>query len=270
MFYFFSKTITYLLTPAGWLVTALLFAFFVKKVHYRRRLIGLGLGIFWIFGNSFLMNELALWWEYPIQPNRLAFADSMNRVAVVLTGGMINGQKEIPASAPTRYGTQRFLLGREIDRAGQALYLYKTGAVQKILISGGAGYLPFQSEAVSDEGQMTAQFLIVAGVRPADITLENKSRNTHENALFTATMLRKYFGTNRCVLVTSAWHMRRAIACFQKEGVQVTPFPSSFMSIRRSFSPGDWLLPHEESFFDSYYLIRELVGYVTYKVAGYA
>ena len=191
MFYFFSKTITYLLTPAGWLITALLFAFFVKKAHYRRLAIGFGLCVFWLFGNSFLMNELALWWEYPVQPNRLAFTDSSNRVAVVLTGGMINGQKEIPASAPTQYGTQRFLLGHEADRAGQALYLYKTGAVQKILISGGAGDLPFQPTAVSDEGQMTAQFLIVAGVRPMDVILENKSRNTHENALFTAPMLRK-------------------------------------------------------------------------------
>lgn len=270
MFYFFSKTITYLLTPAGWLVATLLAAFFVKKASLRRRLIGLGMGIFWVFGNSFLINELALWWEYPVQPNLSAPTDSVRRVAVVLTGGMINGMTEIPASAPTRYGPTRFLLGREIDRAGQALYLYKTGAVQKILISGGSGNLPFQRAAVSDEGQMTAQFLVVAGVRPVDIVLEHRSRNTHENALFSASLLRKQFNTNQCILLTSAWHMRRAMACFQKEGLRVRPFPSNFIGRRRLFMPGEWLLPHEESFFDAYYLIRELVGYVAYNLVGYA
>ncbi|WP_461126779.1 YdcF family protein [Spirosoma aerophilum] len=270
MFYFFSKTITYLLTPAGWLVSALVLALFVKKTQYRRQLIGLALGIFWLFGNSFLMNELAIWWEYPIQPNGAASGDSVNRVAVVLTGGIINGQKAVPASAPNAYGANRYLLGREADRVGQALYLYKTGVVQKILISGGMGDLPFQTRDVNDEGQMAAQFLQVAGVRSEDIILEARSRNTHENAYYTAPLLRKRFNTNHCVLVTSAWHMRRAIACFQKEGVQVTPFPSNFLGGRRSMQPGDWLLPHEQAFFDSYYLVREFVGYITYKIAGYA
>ncbi len=270
MFYFFSKTITYFLTPAGWLVTALVLAFFIKRAHYRRWLIGIALGIFWLFGNAFLTNELALWWEYPIQTIAPAQTDSTVSVAVLLTGGMINGMKEMPVSTQSHTPDTRFLLGHEADRAGQALYLYKIGAVQKILISGGTGNLPFQPKDVSDEGQMTARFLLTAGVRPGDIVLENKSRNTHENAIFSAPMLRQYFHTNHCVLVTSAWHMRRAIACFQKAGVLITPFPGSFIGTRRSFLPGEWLLPREEAFFNSYYLIRELVGYVTYKIAGYA
>ncbi len=163
----------------------------------------------------------------------------------------------------------RFLLGREADRAGHALYLYKTGTVRKILISGGPGNLPFRRKTVSDEGQLTARFLIVSGVRPGDIILENKSRNTHENARFTARALRDRFGTNRCILVTSAWHMRRAVACFQHENVQPIPFPGAFLSSRRSFEPGEYILPREQVFTDAYYLIRELVGYVAYWVVGY-
>ena len=269
MFYFFSKTITYLLTPAGWLVTTLLLAFYTKNTRNRRRLISLAFGIFWIFGNSFLTNELALWWEYPLQKPPSVPADSSMQIAVLLTGAIANGMKEIPAANPDSTTNGRFLLGREADRAGQALYLYKIGVIQKILISGGMGSLPFQPKSVSDEGHIAAQFLITAGVRANDIILESKSRNTHENALFSAPILRQRFHTNRCVVVTSAWHMRRAIACFQKEGIIVTPFPSSFLSGSRSFAPGEWLLPHEEAFFNAYYLVRELVGYVTYKVVGY-
>ena len=258
MFYFFSKTLNYLLTPAGWLVVALLVAFFTKNPVRRRRLVGAGLAIFWFFGNSALMNELALRWEYPPAPLP---ADSTTTVAVLLTGGMTNPNKDVPDG--------RFLLGREADRAGQALYLYKTGAVRKILVSGGSGDLPFQRKAVSDEGQMTARFLTMAGVRPGDIVLEGKSRNTHENALFSARMLRDRFHTNRCLLVTSGFHMRRAMACFAKENVQTTPFPGSFISSRRVFEPGELILPHEQTFFDAYYLVKEMVGYVVYWVVGY-
>ncbi|GAB3993576.1 YdcF family protein [Spirosoma daeguense] len=267
MFYFFSKTFSYLSTPGGWLITALLLAFFLKKTQYRRRLIGIALAIFWLFGNPFLTNELALWWEYPISVVPDTQNDSTVHVAVLLTGGMINTRKEIPTEKGR--SSNRFLLGREADRAAQALFLYKTGVVQKILISGGNGSLPFQTEIVSDEGKMTATFLETAGVSPGDIVLENKSVNTRENALFSAKMLKQRFQTERCILVTSAWHMRRAVGCFQKAGVKATPFPASFISNRRSFSPGEWLLPHEEPFFDAYYLVREMVGYVTYWVVGY-
>jgi uncharacterized SAM-binding protein YcdF (DUF218 family) len=258
MFYFFSKTLYYLLTPAGWLVGTLLLAFFTKNANRRRWLTGIGLLVFWLLGNSLLVNELALQWECPPAP---VPTDSTVTVAVVLTGGMVNTSKDVPDA--------RFLLGREADRAGQALYLYKTGAVRKILISGGPGDLPFQRRPVSDEGQMTARFLITAGVRPGDIVLEGKSRNTHENALFSSRFLRDRFQTNRCVLVTSGSHMRRAVACFRKENVVVTPFPGGFFSSRRSFEPAEYVFPHEQTFSDAYYLIREIVGYVVYWVMGY-
>lgn len=267
MFYFFSKTITYLLTPAGWLIGILALAFLTKNVRRHRQFVGLAFGVFFVLGNAVFTNQLALWWEYPIQATPLPPTDSIQRVAVLLTGGMINGMTEIPANDANR--TNRFILGPEADRAGQALYLYKTGAVRKILISGGAGNLPFQAQSVSNEGRIIARFLRVAGVRPDDIMLEQRSRNTHENAVFSAQVLLKMVKTNQCVLVTSAWHMRRAVDCFQKEGIRVQPFPAAFISEQPVYLPGDYLLPREEAFLDAYYLIRELVGYVTYWVMGY-
>ncbi|GAB3894987.1 YdcF family protein [Spirosoma agri] len=258
MFYFFSKTLYYLLTPAGWLLTALVVALFTKKALLRRRMVLVALLVFYVFGNPFLMNELALAWEYP--PTVIP-ADSTQRVAVVLTGGMTNTKKETP--------DHRYLLSHEADRAGQALYLYKTSVVQKILISGGSGDLPFQERDVNDEGQMIARFLETAGVRPADIILEDKSRNTRENAVFSAKLLRKRFPAYQYVVVTSAFHMRRALGCFRKEGILALPFPGAFMSSRRSFAPSEWLLPHEEPFANAYYLVKELVGYTTYRLVGY-
>ncbi len=258
MFYFFSKTLSYLLTPAGWLLLTLLIAFLTKNQVRRRRFVGLALGVFGLFGNSVLTNELALWWEYAPAPQPTVANPA---TAVVLTGGMMNVVKAVPDN--------RFLLGREADRAGQALFLYKSGAVQTILISGGTGDLPFQTQAARDEGQTTARFLTMAGVDPNDIAMENKSRNTHENAVFSARILRERFHTNRCVLIASAIHMRRAAACFRREGVVAAPFPGSFLSGPRQFAPGDWLLPHEQAFADSYALMKEIAGYGVYWAMGY-
>lgn len=258
MFYFFSKTLSYFITPAGWLVAALLLALFTKKPARRRWGLGLALGIFWLFGNPFLINELVLAWEYPPAP---VPTDSSARIAVVLTGGMTNGEVPVPDS--------RFLLGPEADRAGQALYLYKRGVVQYLLISGGNGGLPFQRNVLSDENEATTRFLQGAGVRAGDMLYENKSRNTYENAVFTARFLRQRANTNRCVLITSAWHMRRAVGCFQKAGLVVTPFPGGFRSHPRTFLPGEWLLPNAQTFFDAHVLLKEVTGYGVYRVAGY-
>lgn len=258
MFYFFSKALAYFLTPAGWLLALLLVAFLTNRSPKQRRPIGAALLLFWLVGNSFLVNELALWLEYPPAP---VPAGPARRVAVVLTGGLVNDRKPVP--------DDRFLLASEIDRAGQALYLYRKGAVQKILISGGVGDLPFQTRSLQNEGQMTARFLMMAGVRPGDIVLESKSRNTHENAVFSARVLRQRFRTEQYVLITSAWHMPRAAACFANEGVRVVPFPSSFISSQRTFMPGEWLVPHEKAFGDAAYLLKELVGLVAYWLAGY-
>jgi uncharacterized SAM-binding protein YcdF (DUF218 family) len=59
------------------------------------------------------------------------------------------------------------------------------------------------------------------------IVLEDQSRNTYENAVFTAQLagINKH---NRWLLVTSAWHMPRAMATFEKAGWNVTAYPVDF------------------------------------------
>jgi uncharacterized SAM-binding protein YcdF (DUF218 family) len=261
MFYFFSKLISYIITPAGWLFATLLLARFGRSEQFRKRAVTTSLALFWICGNGFLTNELMLAWEVPPQPLPVFAPTDSIRVAVVLTGGMINPQRAVTPTRP--------LLAREADRAGQALFLYKTGVVNRIIISGGQGNLPFMKTAVADEGQSIRQFFILAGVRPVDIVLENRAKNTHENAEFSVRLLRQQFRTNRCVVVTSAWHTRRAVGCFQKSGLVVQPFPGAFLGESRNFTPGNWLLPSEKAFGDAFWIIREVVGYMAYLLAGY-
>ncbi len=59
--------------------------------------------------------------------------------------------------------------------------------------------------------------------------LEEKSRTTHENALFTADLLQKE-GYGRILLVSQAWHLARAVPVFEAQGLTVTPAPMQFSS----------------------------------------
>ena len=259
MFYFLSKTAGYFLTPAGLLLACLVGALLVKR--YRRNLILITLALFWLLGNGFLVDELARIWEAS-PTTTLPPPDSTTRVAVVLTGGMVNANLPVNPARP--------LLGGQADRLGQALYLYKTRQVQKILISGGSTSLFFLGKEAMHEGEQAMQFLHLAGVPVADLLWETRSRNTRENALFSASVLRNRYHTNSCVLVTSAFHMRRAEACFRKVGIHPLPFPAAFLQQPRDTAPiTDFLVPHEQTLAESLLLIRELFGYTAYRVAGY-
>jgi uncharacterized SAM-binding protein YcdF (DUF218 family) len=96
-------------------------------------------------------------------------------------------------------------------RARYALLAWKSGGYKTIVVTGGAG------PAIRD-------FLIGGGV-PADAILaEWKSTTTRENAINTAQLLRGVEGTK--VLLTSDFHMYRALRVFRKIGLDVTPYPA--------------------------------------------
>lgn len=257
MFYFFSKTLYYFVTPMGWVVLTLLLALALRR--YRRRLTGLALLLLWLCGNPFLTNELLIKWAYP--PAQLPRPDSSRQVAVMLTGGSTNNYIAYPDGHPS--------LGAESDRLGQVLYLYKRGIVSRILISGGNGILPLGTQPITDEGRQTGRFLVMAGIPPEAIWLDGRPVNTRENALCTKTVLQKQFRTERCILVTSASHMRRSVACFRRVGLDVLPYAGSFRQSPRSYAVAEWLMPNEAALLNTYSLIRELIGYGTYRVLGY-
>jgi uncharacterized SAM-binding protein YcdF (DUF218 family) len=93
--------------------------------------------------------------------------------------------------------------------------------------------------------------------------VEDASRNTWENALFTAQMLR-HDNIKKILLVTNAWHMPRAKAAFLANGLQVIPAPTGFTAW-----PGDIasaLLPDAKALPNSAYAIHEMIGLVWYRL----
>ena len=93
---------------------------------------------------------------------------------------------------------------------------------------------------------------------------EKKSRNTAENAIFSSEILRRS-GVRNIILVTHAWHMKRAVAAFISNGMRVTPAPTGFYvpDVRGFWSA---ITPDLSTLRMSGYGIHETLGYVWYKV----
>ncbi len=152
------------------------------------------------------------------------------------------------------------------DRVTHTVQLYKLGKVKRILVSGGSGRLSAPERKEADE---VAEALVLMGVPLSDIVKEANSRNTHESAVAVKKILQGTATPDDCLLVTSAYHMRRSAACFRKVGWRMDCFSVDFLSHKRRYSPDVLIVPRVEALINWQVLIREWVGIISYKLAGY-
>ena len=102
------------------------------------------------------------------------------------------------------------------------------------------------------------QILVDIGIPANAVVTESESRNTAENAAHSARVL-KALGVSSILLVTSAYHVSRATDRFRREGLSVTPVPSSRESRNSGFSLGS-LIPSSLALFATTGAIKEYVG----------
>ena len=172
--------------------------------------------------------------------------------AIVLLGGALRGD--------THMGTLPDL-NQQADRLVYAAALYKAGKAPVIVLSGGApgGGRP--------EAEQMRDLLAVMGIPAGHMLLETRSRDTHDNAVYSAPIL-KARGMQRVLLVTSAYHMRRSAALFEAQGLEVVPAPTDFQEI---VAPGvlpGWL-PTASSLYQATHALHELTGFWVYRWRGW-
>ena len=250
MFFLLSKVLDFVLVPTVWLLVLLVLAVLARQPH---RWLVAALVLFIFTTNSFVVNELLLAWERPPVP--LAALPRHADAAVLLTG----------ITQVSKSPHDRVYLGAGADRFTSALWLYRAGRVRRIIVSGGSGAV--QATAHNEADDLTT-LLRLAGVPNSAIIREKKSRNTRENALFTKQLLTPEQDT--LILVTSAFHQRRAMGCFAKVGLHPLGFPAGYRSTDRSLTPDGWLIPNPEAMANFSLLTHEVVGWLIYKVLGYA
>jgi uncharacterized SAM-binding protein YcdF (DUF218 family) len=151
----------------------------------------------------------------------------------------------------------RFLAGTDLALAGKAALLVFTGAAV------------FSAPDVPTEGDVLAAQARALGVAAERIAVTPIVWNTADEAREVAALLRaRQMPNARIVLVTSAFHMRRARQLFEQMGLVVEPFPVSFrMSDLGGFSVF-WFLPSVHALAESQTALRELYGRAFYGVRG--
>jgi uncharacterized SAM-binding protein YcdF (DUF218 family) len=207
-----------------------------------------------VLTNPFISNRIFEAWEYePILPEQLH--DTFD-VGIVL-GGFT--EFDVQSNEILNFGPAA-------NRLTDALALYKTGKICKLLITGGNGRLIGKNLAEAD---FVKPYLNAIGVPDSDIIIENRSRNTRENAVFTKKMLDTLLPESKCLLITSAFHMPRAKACFDKIGFYCQPFPAHFMAEKIDMRPSAIFYPDREAFYNWQIFIKEWIGFMAYKFQGY-
>lgn len=152
--------------------------------------------------------------QYPSIPPHHIRPDDYQGV-IVLGGGILSG--ELVATRPHSEW------GEGGERLLTAADWLKQIPRWHIIVSGYSGNPHHRGPS---ESEVSAHWLMTQGISPHRITLENKSRNTQENARGVAQLPITH--TGKWLLITSASHMPRAIRYFKAQGVSVTPYPVDY------------------------------------------
>ncbi|WP_374250404.1 YdcF family protein [Xanthobacter sp.] len=178
-----------------------------------------------------------------------------------ITGVVLLGGAEVPEVGLAR-GVPAFANAGERAIAFGALARKHPEA--RLAFIGGSGQL--FSDGVASEARMMQMTLPDLGIAPDRVEYEVKSRNTAENAEFAKELLTPKPG-ERWLLVTSAFHMPRAVGCFRKVGFDVIPYPVDFRTagpnqLNETFSRTAVGLDMADV------SIKEWVGLVAYYLSG--
>jgi uncharacterized SAM-binding protein YcdF (DUF218 family) len=248
-----TKILSLLIYPLSLSLLLCLLALLFWRIGWARRAFYtmlLGLGWLYLCSTAMFANFLMGSLERDFVSRAMSVISEAD--AIVLLGGAIRGD--------THMGTLPDL-NQQADRLLHAVALYKAGKAPVILVTGGA------ASGSRPEAQQMKEVLMVMGVPARDILLELQSRNTHDNALFSAQIL-KARKMQRILLVTSAFHMRRASELFVGQGLDTVPAPTDFQRVvGLPVLPGG--LPGVGNLARTTYALHEILGYWFYRWRGW-
>ncbi|MBJ6761719.1 YdcF family protein [Myxococcaceae bacterium JPH2] len=255
MFLFLSKVLDLLLAPLTWALVGLVAGTVLARRWPRgsRVLLGLGLAVLLAFSSE----PVSAWLTRATEASAVSTwrEEVVYDAVIVLGGGLDPSASERTGQPEYNAAVERVLRGFELLRAGRA---------RQVLLSGGS--LDPRPEAVV-EADVLAKQLQEWGIAPERIITEGRSRNTRENALESARIIRER-GWRSLLLVTSAAHMPRAAGCFAAVGLHPDTLVVDVRASNTPLSRMSWL-PRAGALSQSTDVLRELAGRWVYRVRGW-
>lgn len=248
-----KKTITPFILPPGIFILVIILVSLVML--YRKRwklgLVNLIVGLMlWALSTvplaNFLIHGLESDYSIPANPS--------GDVIILLGGGMVEGVPDLTGTSTPSPST----MGRIVT----AVRLYRRLGLP-IIVTGGRVY----DDADSAVATIAKRFLMDLGVPERLITVEDRARDTAQNARLTSAICRQQ-GFSKPILLTAAYHLTRARMAFDAAGMQVTPIPAYFLGSRNI--PNTWrhLLPRAATLHTSANALHEYIGILYYRLVG--
>ncbi len=255
LFFYLSKLLAFLLSPMFWAFVLLVYALFTKNPQRAKKLLISALVVLYLCSNSFLVDECYRAWE-PVTKDYVMHENEY--AAAIVLGGI--GDIDLRR--------KQINFGYSGDRLFQVLPLYHKGYIQRVVFTGGSGSIEFPEKK---EGLYVKKYLLSIGIPDSALLVESESRNTYQNAVFTKHLLDSAGLHGKFLLVTSGSHMPRSLAIFKKAGfTNIDPFVTNRHSGNRRFTPDHLLIPNPGAMMSLQGLIHEWLGFLIYKLRGYA
>lgn len=253
IFFILSKILKFFLYPFTWIILLWILSLLLKSKPLKRAASLTGLLLLLLLSNRFIAEYIIGQWQYPLIPyKKLEHHD----IALTLGGGA-SYRKSDP---------DRVFLNPSADRVMQPVELYKLGKVNTIFYSGGAGSLT--APKISEAREVKKLYKILE-LPDSVLYFEESSRNTNENAAFSAIALKEKFSGKSVLLITSPLHMKRSMECFEKQGIKCTPFPISIISYEVPPTFDYYIIPDIEALNLWHEFLHEFFGWVSYKLMGF-
>lgn len=250
-----SKLLSFLIEPLFWVLVLLVASVFLAT---RRPRAGRNLSLL-----ALLALVLACWTSLPEAmlrdlEARYPAPDGRNLQqyqGIVVLGGALSSPQLWKAHSQVG-------LNNQAERMTEAVALMRRHPQLRLLFTGGNGRLDGEGASEAERAKVLFDAL---GVDPGRIAYESASRNTYENALLTAS-LPGVDKTQPWLLLTSAFHLPRAMGVFEHAGWNVTAWPVDYRTTAHDawfdFSlhdgPATWQLA-----------LHEWLGYAAYRMAGW-
>ncbi len=228
------------------LIGGLLLLWFTQRQRLGRILSSLSLVIFLIAGYDLLSGVLIPPLERPYRPLSAEALAAMTPapVAIVVLGSGFRTDTTLPPNDR--------LSDNGISRLTEAVRLARMLPSARLIVSDGVG-----------QGEALAETAVIMGVPRERITLEARSNDTSDEAA----LLPPLVGKDPFLLVTSAAHMRRALALCRKQGLNPIAAATDYAHSTSEWSAGD-LVPHAGGFVRADYALHEWIGYWWSRLRG--
>ena len=223
MFFYASKIIWFFIQPSGFCVFLIIIGLALSKTRWARwakRMTATGAVLLALIAFSPLGRLLITPLEDRFTLPQAGQLDKLDLKGLVVLGGTVNMPITDARGAPALVsGAERIIEAVRLARRYESLKILLVGGPNTVLTN------------PTPDAEIVKKIMVDLGIPRGRIITEPRSRNTYQNAARTRELgLIRAGEEKQWLLITSAYHMPRAVGCFRQNGLNLTPYPVNYMT----------------------------------------